>query len=1145
MAYENINITHTNFCRGPQNGTICFVDTTNNPNLLRVRSTAGSSIVDLTLSSNITDTLVGVEYVGPVDQTGLSDGMTFFTVEKSGTTNFTIKRWSVDVSFSALDLEETEVKTSTGSYVYDIGGFAVEHYYREFLGDQEPSGAIKVSTLSKYAVGQKLYLGPSTDPDNSGAVEIVTVTGTLSDASGKYVLTTVHANDYADGDSITFYNNFYAISNTAYGGSTSRGSIYRYDPNTWIETQRTSKGIFAQVTAARWCPIAGTIGTIVSSNLVYLNPATYYSNWRSHFLDNFDADHVEMFDVYDIIFDEYTIYRLQDRIPKFDDSGVRTIHAWTNYNYQEDSILPYSKSLNIFQEQSITLGFTETITIDVQVRDQYGVGLRDITVNMYKSGDTAAEFDPLSGNLTTDINGKATIDYTTGAIYEGHTRITGRAQGGSPQATGSEYVWDGNNVISLREYVVESLTNFTIDDFEMEGSLFQKDDEFAIEYSAWLLSDFTSPGGNWIPNTEPDAVGAAQVNIWLPNLYKGPAKQLDSPTKIGSAQSPFSLWPLPDGFGWPDFAWPFCNKIQLLEDFESERRIETLYEYVIYRDQGNGIEEIYPFVKITALSGIESDLQVSQLHLSKHTHYVDGAPYDELWTYADIDQFIFIEDAVPKFWSEKNPKGTYIWLRMRPFAFDLDSSTFTMLVREVSYAGDTGYVDVTSQVALTPFDAGGGLIGLEAYIQPAEEFHHSAIVYIIIDIYDTAPDPNNIHVEYWFRIVPDYSTPYLVNLSPSREEDQVDPDTDIYFEIKDDGIGVDIDTLEVFLNSRRAHPNDLTIVKESIFHYKVTYVPPNQLYYDKRYKINVVVDDLAEFDNILKDAWYFYTRESSPAIFTDFNPRLCLRGLSRFQDVSAVVLAGGSGLDKSTIRMQVFDRDVNPSMVPVVYHYEEGQTTTSGSAPYIQNFSLDEGYYTTASSKIYVDLVDYACNVSTSGTYMKINGFNTTTSLSGITNGYRMYYNPTDDFESLEGPTVFTVHTENDCGGVREKDFYLTYGYVVGWKNSSGQPDGMDYGPGQKVVVRISAENMATCPKSDAAAFAFETKPLISKGLSASITGVALKEGLSDSLSATIYPQSTAYFYGKEFEIIVRAKDFAGNEMEPLVLRYKIEDKPD
>jgi hypothetical protein len=48
------------------------------------------------------------------------------------------------------------------------------------------------------------------------------------------------------------------------------------------------------------------------------------------------------------------------------------------------------------------------------------------------------------------------------------------------------------------------------------------------------------------------------------------------------------------------------------------------------------------------------------------------------------------------------------------------------------------------------------------------------------------------------------------------------------------------------------------------------------------------------------------------------------------------------------------------------------------------------------------------------------------------------------------------------------------------------------------------------------------------------------------NLPATIYPQlePNTFFYGAKVTVIVRAKDEAGNEMEPFVLNFTIEDKP-
>jgi hypothetical protein len=207
----------------------------------------------------------------------------------------------------------------------------------------------------------------------------------------------------------------------------------------------------------------------------------------------------------------------------------------------------------------------------------------------------------------------------------------------------------------------------------------------------------------------------------------------------------------------------------------------------------------------------------------------------------------------------------------------------------------------------------------------------------------------------------------------------------------------------------------------------------------------------------------------------------------------------------------------------------------------ITNFSLGIGEYTTASGLISVDIEDDVCAVSTSGTYFLLDGIQVPVTFSGITDGYRMFYD--GNFDSLEGPTTFTAHAENVCGDIIERDFYLTFGYIVTFVNEEGGTNNIDYGFNNKVAVRVTAENYATCPRLNGLAWEFESKEQFNSDLGASITGYEEYSGRED-LSASIYPQSTAYYYEKEFTIVVNAKDFAGNEMTPLILRYRIEDKP-
>jgi len=149
-----------------------------------------------------------------------------------------------------------------------------------------------------------------------------------------------------------------------------------------------------------------------------------------------------------------------------------------------------------------------------------------------------------------------------------------------------------------------------------------------------------------------------------------------------------------------------------------------------------------------------------------------------------------------------------------------------------------------------------------------------------------------------------------------------------------------------------------------------------------------------------------------------------------------------------------------------------------------------------------------------------------------------MCFDSPTDFDNLVGATTVTVHTENDNGDTLEQDFYLTSGYIVEYDNRT-----QNYGFGSQVVVRGTAENLASCPTTGVDAYFFTTTPKTGVDLGASIIG---RPWIESNLTAEITPTTdTVYFYGKIFRIEVRAKDLAGNVMEPLIFEFKIEDKPE
>jgi len=901
MAYENIQITYPNFCLGMQLGTFCTINTAGASHILRVKTDAGSIIKDYTLSSNLTGDLKALEYVGPLDHVGSLDTATFFTMEKISSSQCKIKRWELDENDSELQLKQTITKNTGGGYYYDALGMSVEHY-RTGFSTSTTSGVLYIDVTSKkrMAIGDKLALGPSSDVTNLYAFEYATISGI---SGNRIYFDSPIQNEYITGDDICYYKYFYVVSALGYLGDTSRGSLIKLNANDGSYVEINTDGMYQSTNVSRWSGYVEAVTCVVGNNAVFVRPYDSYQVWKSMYLNNTRADKATVIPVEDIVFDEYVVHKLSNRTVRRDDNGVWANYPWGEYNYQADTLLPYTNAVNLYLYKSKLIGQAEDTTIYVKVVDQFGVGLLGKDVQLYKSGDNGAAFDPISGLVTTDANGEASIDYTSGNSYDGHSSITARTDGSSVVATGSQYVWNANNIITdLSKEMEMSLEQF-INIFAMGTNIRQLSQWVDIDMSVWGRTFYTTPGGDW-RNPSPYS---GQVNTYLPTLI------------VGANDGPSASMAM----GWApgeDDPPSFENRITQVLDYEGFgyfRQLDDDFDSI-----NNFVKQIGRYIETPTWSGAvlpDSELQISQLKLSYHTHWVSGTAYDYLWTEVSANQFIFVEDAIPKFWSEKNPIDTTIWIRLRPFAYDLNPATLKFFVKESWYAGDTGYVDFTEYCTITTFDAGGGIDGLDVLCTPPNDFHHNSVIYVHIEVYDSAPTPNFIYVDYWFVIIPDYRHPYLDNLNPARDQELVPVDTNVYFEIKDRGVGVDIDTLELYVNSRSVTPTNIERVNGK--HYKITYDPTNDFYFNKEITVAVRVQDLSEFQNILVDSYRFYTTDSTDVWFTGFNPGICKRGFPRFADVEFLVLGYGSGVDIATLRVQVHKYDVSDkvTVLPVVY----------------------------------------------------------------------------------------------------------------------------------------------------------------------------------------------------------------------------------
>jgi len=878
MEYENVEFSYPNFCIAPIDGQFCSIDHDND--VMRTKNSSGDLIKSYDLDTNVSE-IKSIEYTGPRDVgiaiAQLGEELPFFTLDiDDANDTYFVREWRLSTTNSKLELENT-ISGSTDTI--DCHDMAIEYYHTEFDGATVTgTGKIKLDDYSNLEVGNKLLLGPSSDMDNLYAFEWVEVTNI---ASGWVHITsdglTPPHNEYADEDQITYYKNIFLFSDIGEDGDQTKGALYKIDPYdvnpinpTILDTKYN--GLYSGVRASAWSLPYESIGMVKGSNLLYIDPNSNYEIQKSHALTNIQADDVTIITVHDLIFDSNTIYRLQDKITLVNDSGDKTTTTWTEYNYHQDTIAPYTKSISLAVDPDCIVlnddppNSEGEVTITAVVRDQYGVGLLSKLIYFTKAGgDPSGYFTPLNGQATTDANGVATITYTTGDYDLSGTNaeinIKARTDGAST-STGSQYVWD--------------------------------------EVSLFLYSKFTTDLINLIQKPTLSSTWPTEGSDLYSQIYM---------TQISGMENEFNIKQL-NKFQFPGGPWKgnqpptdYSAAIRQLEDFEGEKYIGQL--------------DRWPDIDTSIFQDKEqsNDLQLSQTFISRH---LSSGHKDDV----DIDQFKFIEDAIPAFWSEKNPVNTNIWIRLRPFAFNLNQNSLIFRVKEISYAGDTGYIDVTSSCVITTFDAGGGLLGLDILYNPPQNFHHNGIVYVDIEVYDQAPSPNIIVVDYWFKIIPDYKSPYITNENPAREEEDVSIDTNISFDLLDAGVGVDINTLEFYINNRRV---DHTVSAIS-GGYHISYDPSKDFYYGQTVEITVRVEDASDNQNILYDMWRFYIAGSTGPWFDrgSFYPKPCAEGVYRKQTGISFNVYGinDTGVDRESILVTIGGKYRDVTITPIIYRVE-------------------------------------------------------------------------------------------------------------------------------------------------------------------------------------------------------------------------------
>jgi hypothetical protein len=186
-------------------------------------------------------------------------------------------------------------------------------------------------------------------------------------------------------------------------------------------------------------------------------------------------------------------------------------------------------------------------------------------------------------------------------------------------------------------------------------------------------------------------------------------------------------------------------------------------------------------------------------------------------------------------------------------------------------------------------------------------------------VYDTAVPPNQITIKYWFRTLKDLVGPRISNVYPVDNTVDVDVDTCISFDILDFEMGVNINSLELYINNVEIPQASMTI-DELNKGYSISYCTTTSYLYGDVIPVSVYVEDSSPDKNSLFHVFSFTTKESDKPLFIDSTPREFSDNVTIETDVGVVVSDGGSGINPDSTFIEIDGvKQEEATRLPIIY----------------------------------------------------------------------------------------------------------------------------------------------------------------------------------------------------------------------------------
>lgn len=424
MANENVLLVQPNFVR--VDGYFYHIIPT--ADSLFQKTDDGTNAFSYPLDSDIQNNVESIKY----------DGKYFWTLENPTGDDVLIKKWLIEEFICRL--QRTYTLNGNAAQKFDSVAFGIEHYHRE-LATAPVSGATllaldQVATsgtpdVSRLKNGDILRLGPSTHPGSAGETEDVTITSTVS---GTHVtLASPITNDYLQNDPCSvattcwLFNKFQPADPDPINGS---GHLYSFniDNETTILVNSAQGNEYRDVKAATFLfdPIGAPVAPLGPRDfLVYMNQSnllfvetdptesTFLQNVKSAAQNNQETDS-SIIPVHDLTVEGNTLFRLQLKAT-FRTGALLETEEWTEFNYQLSTLEALPTSIALSADPAIiSADGVSTSAVTATVKDQFDQPVQSRLVTFTEDDTSGAPEGTITGNDTTDSDGKAHATYTAG-----------------------------------------------------------------------------------------------------------------------------------------------------------------------------------------------------------------------------------------------------------------------------------------------------------------------------------------------------------------------------------------------------------------------------------------------------------------------------------------------------------------------------------------------------------------------------------------------------------------------------------------------------------------------------------------------------------------------------------------------------------